>query len=248
MPNLPKHIELANLSSKKIYSHSISNNIGYFLLGSTAPDMHVITTENREKYHFSTLSVKKIGTSLDNILAKFPELRNIREQNPETQAFFAGYISHLIADEIWINRIFRPFFGNKSIYPDEIFGQLMDRAVQLDMDKQAWPILNNSLVYIKNATNDLNINFIKNNILYKWREWITQFLSSDFNWQRLNFMAKRIAKRNSNTSVYKMADYFLESVDDNLKQTYSKLSKNVIIQYEKETIDTTVQSIGALIS
>ena len=70
MPNLPKHIELAKLSSNKIYSHNISNNIGYFLLGSTAPDMHVITKENREKYHFSTLSVKKIGTSLDNIFSK----------------------------------------------------------------------------------------------------------------------------------------------------------------------------------
>ena len=107
MPNLPKHIQLAKLSSSKINLHIISKNIGYFLLGSTSPDMHVISKENREQYHFSTLSVNKIGTGVENILIKYPELKNIREQNSETQAFFAGYISHLIADEMWINKIFR---------------------------------------------------------------------------------------------------------------------------------------------
>ena len=157
MPNLPKHIQLAKLSSSKINLHIISKNIGYFLLGSTSPDMHVISKENREQYHFSTLSVNKIGTGVENILIKYPELKNIREQNSETQAFFAGYISHLIADEMWINKIFRPYFGNKSIYNDEIFGLLMDRAVQLDKDKEAWPVLNNSLICIRTASKSLNI-------------------------------------------------------------------------------------------
>ena len=45
-----------------------------------------------------------------------------------------------------------------------------------------------------------------------------------------------------------MADYFLQSVDSTLEQTYSKVSKNLIIQYEKETIKTTVKSIGNLMS
>ena len=147
MPNLPKHIQLALLSSNKINLHIISNNIGYFLLGSISTDMHLISKDNREKYHFSTLSVSKIGTGIKNIFKKFPEMENIREQNSETQACFAGYISHLIADEMLINKIFRPYFVNKSLYNDQIFGLLMDRAIQLDMDKQAWPILNNSLIW-----------------------------------------------------------------------------------------------------
>ena len=247
MPNLPKHIQLALLSSNKINLHIISNNIGYFLLGSIAPDMHVISKENREKYHFSTLSVSKIGTGIKNIFKKFPEMENIREQNSETQAFFAGYISHLIADEMWINKIFRPYFGNKSVYNDQIFGLLMDRAIQLDMDKQAWPILNNSLINIKNANKSLNIKFINNNNLNKWREWIINFLSSDFSWQRLKFMAKRIEKNNPNESVKEMADSFLESIDSNLEKIYSKISKNEIIKYEKDTIDITTKFIGDLI-
>ncbi|MFL2763502.1 MAG: zinc dependent phospholipase C family protein [Dehalococcoidia bacterium] len=246
MPNLPKHIHLAKLSSTKINLHIISKNIGYFLLGSTSPDMHVISKENREQYHFSTLSVNKIGTGIENILIKYPELKNIRDQNSETQAFFAGYISHLIADEMWINKIFRPYFGNKSIYNDEILGLLMDRAVQLDMDKQAWPVLNNSLIYIRNASKSLNIKFINNNKLTEWREWITNFLSKDFSWERLKFMAKRIEKNNSNKSVNLMADSFLESIDSNLEKIYSKVSKNEIIKYEKDTIDITTKLIGTL--
>ena len=246
MPNLPKHIHLAKLSSTKINLHIISKNIGYFLLGSTSPDMHVISKENREQYHFSTLSVNKIGTGIENILIKYPELKNIRDQNSETQAFFAGYISHLIADEMWINKIFRPYFGNKSIYNDEILGLLMDRAVQLDMDKQAWPVLNNSLIYIRNASKSLNIKFINNNKLIEWREWITNFLSKDFSWERLKFMAKRIEKNNSNKSVNLMADSFLESIDSNLEKIYSKVSKNEIIKYEKDTIDITTKLIGTL--
>tara|TARA_B100000686_G_scaffold355010_1_gene468990 strand:- start:43337 stop:44083 length:747 start_codon:yes stop_codon:yes gene_type:complete len=248
LPNLPKHIQLAKLSSSKINLHIISKNIGYFLLGSTSPDMHVISKENREQYHFSTLSVNKIGTGVEKILIKYPELKNIREQNSETQAFFAGYISHLIADEMWINKIFRPYFGNKSIYNDEIFGLLMDRAVQLDMDKQAWPVLNNSLICIRTASKSLNIKFINNNKLIEWREWVTNFLSKDFSWERLKFMAKRIEKNNSNKSVILMADSFLESIDSNLEKIYSKVSKNEIIKYEKDTIDITTKLIGSLIS
>ena len=124
----------------------------------------------------------------------------------------------------------------------------MDRAVQLDMDKEAWPVLNNSLICIRTASKSLNIKFINNNKLIEWREWVTNFLSKDFSWERLKFMAKRIEKNNSNKSVIPMADSFLESIDSNLEKIYSKVSKNEIIKYEKDTIDITTKLIGSLIS
>ena len=61
-------------------------------------------------------------------------------------------------------------------------------------------------------------------------------------------MAKRIEKNNSNKSVIPMADSFLESIDSNLEKIYSKVSKNEIIKYEKDTIDITTKLIGSLIS
>ena len=84
--------------------------------------------------------------------------------------------------------------------------------------------------------------------LIEWREWVTNFLSKDFSWERLKFMAKRIEKNNSNKSVIPMADSFLESIDSNLEKIYSKVSKNEIIKYEKDTIDITTKLIGSLIS
>ena len=97
----------------------------------------------------------------------------------------------------------------------------MDRAIQLDMDKQAWPVLNNSLICIRTASKSLNIKFINNNKLIEWREWVTNFLSKDFSWERLKFMAKRIEKNNSNKSVTLMADSFLESIDSNLLHIFA---------------------------
>jgi len=250
LPNLPKHIQLAILSANNINMSIINNNIGYYLLGSTTPDMHVILKNkehNREKYHFSTLSVNKIGEGIENIISKFPEIINIRKETPETQAFFAGYISHLIADEMWINKIFRPYFGNNAIFNDKIFGLLMDRAIQLDMDREIWHVLNDSLKSINNADKSVNIKFINNNNLNRWRKWITNLLSTDFSWQRLKFMAKRIEKNNPNKSVNEMSDNFLKSIDINLEKIYSKVSKSEIIKYEKETTQITTKSVGDLI-
>ena len=128
MPNLPVHVELAYQTAKRINHPTLDTNVGLFLLGSTSPDIRIITRYNREKYHFTSLDFQKVGDGVEQMLNTHSDLAKPDMLNHSTQAFIAGYIAHLITDEIWIIDVFRPYFANKKIFSDDIFGKVMDRA------------------------------------------------------------------------------------------------------------------------
>ena len=57
----------------------------------------------------------------------------------ETAAFVAGYISHLVLDEDYITRIYRPLFGERSpLHADEL-ADVMDKTLQWDIERKDAP-------------------------------------------------------------------------------------------------------------
>ena len=72
-----------------------------------------------------------------------PELTE--EMSPASQAFLAGYICHLAADEVWITSVFRPNFDvslkETRLTDNEVEANIWDRAMQLNMDRQTLPQL-----------------------------------------------------------------------------------------------------------
>ena len=139
MPNLPAHIELAAMVAERLGPSALDGNLGYFLLGSTSPDIRAITKADRQDYHFAPLSFESVGAGVDGMLSAHPELRDAAGRDGPTGAFVAGYMTHLIYDETWIVEMFRPCFGNSGVFADEMEGKVLDRALQLDLDRQAQP-------------------------------------------------------------------------------------------------------------
>ena len=119
MPNLATHITFANELNK---SENLidDHDKGIYLLGSTAPDIRVLTKEPREKYHFVSLNFDNIGDGINNMMKQFPVLQNTPQTN-QLKSFLAGYFSHLVLDETWITKIFRPLFGQDSNFNNTLF-------------------------------------------------------------------------------------------------------------------------------
>ena len=138
MPNPPVHINLARRAADLLRHDTIDANMGYYLLGSTSPDIRVITRKDRSVYHFAQLDFEEIGTGINGLFHSHPELSEAEAHSGATQAFMAGYLTHLLADETWIANMFRPYFGNRSVFEDGVLGLVMDRAMQLELDRRCW--------------------------------------------------------------------------------------------------------------
>jgi len=244
MPNLPVHIELAYQTVKQIKHPTLDANVGLFLLGATSPDIRIITRSSRRKYHFTSLDFQKVGAGVEQMLNAHPALAKPDMLNQPTQAFVAGYITHLITDEIWIVDVFRRYFANKKIFSDDIYGKVMDRAIQLDLDSEASCTVNNILHLLKTHTNNVNVDFISVETLTEWRDWVLSFLQQQFSWDRLHFMANRIASGDQTHPAIPIANEFLKSMPQSLEQLHKLIPSSALTQYRKRTIKELTSVLG----
>jgi len=213
LPNLPTHIHFA-LKALDEVSGNISNSnveeyLSVYLLGATAPDIRVITKKDRSLYHFVQLDFKDVGDGVRNLQRRYPYWHDLAGCDIQTRAFMAGYVSHLILDETWITNIFRRFFEDSEVFKSRSEALIMDRAMQLELDRANWESVSENLDFIRNVDVKLEIDFFPTESLYEWRDWIVGLLSKGFTWERLKFMAQRISKNESDNGVASIAETFL---------------------------------------
>ncbi len=243
MPNLPAHIDLAYQAAQRLRHQVLEANMGYFLLGATSPDIRVITRGRREEYHFAPLDFKALGTGVQGLFSAHPHLLPASSQEEPARAFIAGYITHLIADETWIVDMFRPYFGNTAVFEDLDLGNVMDRALQLELDRQGWQTIEATRPLLASATNGINIGFIPSETLAQWRQWVLSFLDRGFTWDRLRFMARRIAAGNDGHPAHRLAEEFLKGMPQSLARIYQYVPPDSLQEFKERTIHAFVQKV-----
>ncbi len=86
-----------------------------FLSGHTAPDVQVVSGQQRASTHFYTLPIQtNEALPWEQLLNTYPSLGSVQTQDPEQAAFVAGYLCHLQADWFWAEQIFEPYFGPRA--------------------------------------------------------------------------------------------------------------------------------------
>ena len=101
----------------------------------------------------------------------------------------AGYMTHLILDETWITKMYRPLFGKDGAFETEAEGAVMDRVMQMELDTLALERLDVLKTHLASFSGGADIPFIDGDTLAEWHEWVTSFVSREFSWERLRFMA-----------------------------------------------------------
>ena len=245
MPNLPFHIDIAiNLATKP---HS---SIGKVLLpklvfGSTCPDIKAIIKYTRKQTHFSELNVEYVGQGVEHLFKQHPNLLQQAKINLNLKSFLIGYISHIISDEIWITEMyFRIFNRNDSNNENNMKMNIMDRAIQLDMDQKIFNQLKKNKIpqILKNTHEQLELPFLTNKDLHEWELWLSQFLTNPFSWDRLFFFVKRMY---SKSTEEKKANEFVENLLANKKKFKVDLKKiipdNKIRTYKNNVIKKSIE-------
>lgn len=242
MPNLTAHLGMAKDVAKRLRHPIIDNHLGSFLLGSVSPDIRIITKNNRYDTHFVGLDFESHGSGLEGMFNANPDLADSCALNGPTKAFIVGYVSHLFADEFWILDFYRPYFGNLDVYQSTLVGQIMDRALQLELDRREEINiggLNTLKPLIMNAEEGVEIGFISAETMTEWRKWIQVTLDWSFDWSRLSFMARRVVARyedDLNLEAEGIVKTFLGSTAQGIESIYKLVPETKIDVFREKNI------------
>ncbi|UCH86303.1 MAG: hypothetical protein JSU97_07150 [Dehalococcoidia bacterium] len=197
MPALALHAAVASRIADQLRHRALDVDAGSLYLGATAPDIHILMGWERERTHFFDLREFGEQSAVAAMFKAHPALARPAELSPSTVAFVCGYISHLVMDEIWINDVYRPFFSRSSPMAGDNRANIMDRAVQYDLDRQARAdrqAMSNIVKEIARPVQDLEVDFIDEGALGRWRELMVESLNHSPDWERFRYFGGRALK------------------------------------------------------
>jgi hypothetical protein len=249
MPPLAVHTRIAKDTADALAAPSLDEQRGNLYLGSTAPDVRVITRWERERTHYFDIHNFGDQSGVEAFLAANPALAEAGALDPRTQAFIAGYISHLVVDELWIGTIYRPFFGERSPLGGTFRANVMDRALQfsLDADVRSDPdLMMHVLESVMRCDLDIDIGILDGETLRKWHEVITDFVQSQPDWERFRMRARRhLEESGRNGGGDGDWEELTQSLPELVDETLRYLSRERIDQAIGESVDSSVRTVRA---
>lgn len=136
MPSLGSHLARARTVANQLALPEIDADRGSYYLGATAPDIRVLTRLDRRVTHFFELDELAPQDSVARMFESNPQLATPAGLEAAVVAFMCGYVTHLVLDESYIEHIYRPIFGAHSEIDDDPRSNVLDRALQYELDRQ----------------------------------------------------------------------------------------------------------------
>jgi hypothetical protein len=237
---------LASEAASKLSHPAIDAAMGTFLLGSTSPDIRIMTKWARDDTHFAPLSISEIGAGVQGLFQKHPALAAPNGGvSDATRVFLAGYITHLVADEAWILEIYRTYFDGPRDPRDRVVGNIWDRALQLDMDMAAREEMGDMAEVrraLEGAEEGVAVDFIDSETLSRWREWVSEFTTWEYSWDRLRGAARRMYK--DSTEAADLVEEFLSCVPKGLERVHRLVPREKIAEYRRTAVEESTRLVG----
>ena len=164
---------------------------GPFLLGHTAPDVRTVSGQRREACHFYAVPRMSDQPAYCALFDAHPLLSHVEALSPSRAAFVAGYIAHLLLDELWLDDVFRRFFLqdwgplHERMFLHNVLRTWMDHRAQERLGGTAAQIL-------RKAEPDGWLPFVADEHLRIWRDWLVQQLGADQGMETADVLARRM--------------------------------------------------------
>lgn len=213
MPPLCWHLVTVQEAAQQLAVPCVQEHIAWFLLGATTPDSRVISPLTRVQTHFYDLEATEQDSGVTEIFRQYPELRIPQLKDNHHRAFIAGYLTHLTVDELWIETMYRPFFGSGSPLADDPQRNLFDRIVQFGMDR-AERLDRGRMAGIKAVLQDVgvdgDIGFLEESILQRWHSGICNLTDQIPEWDVFGRFAGRYYPAEQKDDVVRRAPELFE--------------------------------------
>lgn len=237
MPPLGLHMTIAWQLACDLRAPAVDAERGAYYLGATTPDIRVLTRWERERTHFFDLNEFDEQSGVHRLFEQEPALRDAGALNPATAAFMAGYISHLVMDEDYITQIYRPLFGERSPIAGDAMADVMDRALQWDIDRGArgdeakTEEIQRALV---ESAVEVSIGFVARETLLRWRDMSADVIGAPATVERLvRLLSRRMPELAADDEA--SAATFAEGVPALLARTWEHVGQERIGEYLDST-------------
>ncbi len=245
MPPLALHTAIAKDVADSLRLPSLDNERGNLYVGATAPDIRVITRWDRERTHFFDLSEFDEQSGVLGLFTAYPALAQPQQLNAPTVAFVAGYITHLVMDETWINSVYRPHFGERSPLRGDLRANVMDRALQFQIDSERRndrALMLHVLDAVARFDLAVAIDFIDYETLRRWRDVISDIVSQPPDWERFRQGAKRhlkISEPESDNGFNELT----RSLPDLVEETLRYLTLERVQSFMDDSLQDSIEAV-----
>jgi hypothetical protein len=247
MPALGSHLSSARQIAERLSHRDVDLDRGAFYLGATAPDIRIITRGEREDTHFFTLDDLAAQDSIARMLATHPRLANVAELDAVTRAFMAGYLTHLILDEHYIERMYREYFGVASALKGDQRADLLDRVLQYEMERREREQAE-GMTAIREAIDAskglADVEFIDADKLAEWREVAADMASHPPTWDRFARVARNHVRGQGEGAEAEL----MASVPELLREVLGHVSEERVRRFNEESIDEAVRRVREYLS
>jgi hypothetical protein len=213
MPPICWHLVTMQEAAQRLAVPCIDACPAWFLLGATAPDSRVISPLTRAQTHFYDLEAQEQESGTVRIFQQYPELRGAELSDDRQRAFVAGYLTHLVVDELWIESVYRPVFGGASPLAEDAQRNLLDRIVQFGMDRRE-RLDRERMAAIKRTVQqfapDGAIGFLDEPLLRRWQEVICTLTDQIPDWDVFGRFAGRYYPAEQKDEVVRRAPELFE--------------------------------------
>jgi hypothetical protein len=233
MPPLGLHMALARSVREDLGANGLAASEGEYLLGSTAPDIRVLTRWDRQVTHFFDLSSFEPQRGVEGLFHAQPQVSDAGLLNESTRAFIAGYITHLEMDECWINEVYRPYFGANSSLAGDSRANVLDRVLQYELERKVREddqFMGACEAALRDAVMEIECGFLERETLERWREINLDVVSRPPDWQRFRQIASRHLK-DAGIETVEAVDAFMAEIPDLLQETRQHVSEDRIEEF-----------------
>lgn len=242
MPPICYHLGIGEEVISRLRHPILEQDRGSFFLGCTAPDIRFFIGATREETHFLSLDSEEGSSGVGLMFEAYPELREEASLSPATKSFVAGYVSHLVTDEAWIYRIYRPFFGKYSTLAGDPMANLFDRLLQFELDRRerlnstGISTIRKELVY---PASGVVVSFIDDYNLNRWREFVFVATTRRPNWEDFRRFAEKYLIWMRHIAPSRL-DSFFASFDARVEQVLGMVPEEEIRQFREQSITDSV--------
>jgi hypothetical protein len=221
----------------------VDENRGSYYLGSTAPDIRFFIATGREETHFLSLDSEEGASGVKRMFEAYPELVEDANLSAATKSFIVGYLSHLVTDEAWIYRIYRPFFGKSSPLGGDPMANLLDRVLQFELDRRER--LNSSSIStirrdLLDSTAGIAVGFIDRSSLERWREFVSIATTRKANREDFRFFAERYLIWMREIAPEEQKTFFA-SFDARVEQVLRMVPQEPLQAFREQSIEDSVR-------
>lgn len=218
--------------------------MGAFLLGNTAPDVQVISEQERSATHFFSVPIPpRAQAPWIRLIDKYSQEIQPEIDKPDKTAFIAGYLCHLQADWIWVRDIFEPVFG-----PQQAWGTFSERlylhnVLRSYLDEKVIRTLSASIVgTLRKTIPQRWLPFTQDKFLMKWRDYLCDQLQSGKQIRTIEVFASR---HGIDPAAFQEMISSEERMD---AEVFARISRRVVDDYRKDLFSQNIELLESYLN